>query len=288
MTILTDIISILPITLTAISAIAVASIAFLNYRSRPILIRTLERHSDDLKNLASRWSGELPVFVSLERGEFPVVSFPLLVESELLFVDIWEHVPKDFNLLETWENFRVIAEKHYAGRLQFLSSIRTEIERLTGLSQSNSIQKRGYMTELSTFLFRDTFEMLKRNLLPNMSLPLTRSHQAELFLLLAGPQVLAAGSEEDIEKVEKVWTTIIKGMEKDNPNLFKAGLTLVEQEKQFWLRREQLQNKINYFSAIPIYSRRCDLVKRAEGENRPRRVSPSRFGKGLHLRSACG
>jgi hypothetical protein len=76
-----DVISSLPIILTAISAIAAASIAYLNYRSRPILIRTLERHSDDLKALALRWKGELPIFRWLEEGLFPVVSFPLPVES---------------------------------------------------------------------------------------------------------------------------------------------------------------------------------------------------------------
>src|SRR3989442_2074132 len=161
MTLVSDLVLSLPTILTAISAIAAASIAYLNYRSRPILIRTLERHSDDVKALALRWNGELPIFRWLEEGLFPMVSFPLAAESELLFADIWEHVPTDLDLREAWNNFRVIAEEHNAARLAFLDSVRTEVERLTGLVQDNSFQKRGYTSSLTTFLFQDTFGMLK-------------------------------------------------------------------------------------------------------------------------------
>jgi hypothetical protein len=276
MTFLSDLLSALPTVLTAISAIAAASIAYLNYRSRPILMRTIERHSDDLKSLVSRWKNELPSFRWLEEGLFNVVEFPLSVESEFLFADIWNHVPPDLNLHEAWNDFRLIAEQHYVARSKFLADIHARVQALTGLSQDNSFQKRGYTSELPTLLFRDTFQMLRRALLPITSQPLVRGGAGELTFLAAGSQGLVRGSGEDLQKVEEIWETFVKGMEKDNPSLFKSALSLVQQEINFWNARELLVKLMNEFAAVPIYSRRCKYVKRAEkaGRNfRLRRLS---------------
>ena len=278
MTLVSDLVLSLPTILTAISAIAAASIAYLNYRSRPILIRTLERHSDDVKALASRWKGELPILPRPEQAIFPEISFPLPVESELLFADIWEHVPPDISLREAWNSFRIIAEEHYLTRQDFLKSVRTEIERRTGLSHDNSFQKRGYTSDMVSFLFRDTFEMMKGESRPYASLNLSRSKSGELSLLLAGSQGLAAGSEEDIAKVEKVWVSFVNGMEKENLSLFKAATELVEEEARFRNVREQLEKLMNEFAVIPLYSTRCKYVKRAEGSGR-RRANVSRHIK---------
>jgi hypothetical protein len=153
-------------------------------------------------------------------------------------------------------------------RHAFLDSVRREVERLTGLSLDNNIQKRGYTSSLPTFLFQDTFEMLKRNVLANARLVVSKSASGELTLLLAEQHVLAAGSEEDIQRVERVWGYFVRRIEKDNPALFKAAVALIDQEARFWSTRERLERWINEFTAIPLYSTRCKYVKRAEGPAR--------------------
>jgi hypothetical protein len=284
MTSLSDLFSALPTILTAISAIAAASIAYLNYRSRPILMRTIERHSDDLKTLVSRWRDELPSFRWLEEGQFPVVQFPIRIESEFLFTDIWNHVPADLSLHETWTDFRLVAELHYVARSSFLADIDAHVRRITGLSQDSSFQKRGYTASLPMLLFQDTFQMLKHgDSRLNLNLPLQRGGTGVEGQVLVGPQGLATGNQGDLEKVEEIWKTFVKGMESDNPAMFKLALSLVEQERKFWHSREMLVRLMNEFTAVPIYSKRCKYVKRAEeaGRNiRLRRPSLPHFKRG--------
>ena len=274
MDILSEIVSLLPTILTAVSAIAAASIAYFNFRSRPILIRTLERHSDDLKALATNWKDELPTFPWLEQGLFPDLSFPLSVEAEFLFQDIWEHVPSDLNLSGTWDEFRQIAEAHHKARAEHLRLIAEKIQSLTDLSQVNTLGKPGYSPDLVRFLFCDTFEFLKRGGLPYTGMNLSRTPVGDLLWLIAGSYGIAAGSAEQLDRVGKTWNEFVKDTVKSDATLMDAAVALVAQESTFRVTRENLVKQINEFIAIPIYSKKCKYVRSSEASRRFRmRVS---------------
>jgi len=196
------------------------------------------------------------------------VKFPLSVESEFLFADIWNHVPSDLNLREAWTDFRLTAELHYLARLTFLEQIRTDVQRLTGLPQDNSFSNRGYTSELPTLLFRDTFRALKHGTPPNTGQPLVRGGAGEQSYLAAGSQGLVRGNQEDLQRVEAICKNYVTELQKDNPTMFKSAQSLVQQESKFLHNREMLVKLINEFLAVPIYSRRCKYVKRSEGTGR--------------------
>ena len=143
MDILSEVLSNLPTILTAVTAIAAASIAYFNFRSRPILIRTLERHSDDLKALAVKWKDQLPSFRFIEEGFFPDLGLPVPVESEFLFQDIWEHQPSDLDLSQAWASLKQITVDHYNARDTYWRTLDERVKSLTGLSRLTPLKSLG-------------------------------------------------------------------------------------------------------------------------------------------------
>ena len=259
-----EILSILPTILTAVSAIAAATIAYFNFRSRPILVRTLERHSDDLKALAIKWKDQLPSFRYLEDGVFPDSGFPVGVESEFLFQDIWEHQPNDLDLKKTWASVKQITEDHYKARDTYFQTLDERVRSLTGLPRVDALEKTaGYFSDLIRFLFCDTFASLKRGKLPYTSMNLSRSPKSELVMLLGGSYGIALGTTEQLDGVAKVWKEFVKGMKDSDPTMFKQAVQLVEQERLFWTTRDTMVRQINEFVSIPIYSKTCKYVKRS-------------------------
>jgi len=263
MDILSEVLSNLPTILTAVSAIAAASIAYFNFRSRPILIRTLERHSDDLKALALKWKDQLPSFRFLEEGFFPDLGLPVPVESEFLFQDIWEHQPSDLDLSQAWASLKQITVDHYNARDTYWRTLDERVKSLTGLSRVDTLEKPGYPSDLIRFLFCDTFENLKRGTRPYTDMNLSRSSKGEFLLLVGGSYGIAVGTAGQLDGVAKVWKELVTGMKDSDPTLYKLAVQLVEQERLFWITRDTIVKQINEFLSIPIYSKICKYVKRS-------------------------
>ena len=95
-----------------ISAIVACYTAYLNYRSRPVLMRSIARHSNDLKRIALEWREQIPQAMrpDLARGGAPSAwrapeKVHLPIEDEFLFGDMANHLPAEIPLLDTWTEY---------------------------------------------------------------------------------------------------------------------------------------------------------------------------------------
>lgn len=81
--------------------------AFLNWRNSPILLRTKEEHSGQLKQVVENWKIELERLIldtfSLPRTAEPL---PLDIENNILFDDLHNHIPSEIGLLKLWISFK--------------------------------------------------------------------------------------------------------------------------------------------------------------------------------------
>jgi len=123
------------------SALGALLTAYLNYRSRPILMRSVERHSDDLRSIAFKWAEQLPRAEAPQElsklGVDQAVVQPrpvhIAVEDEFLFEDLGNHVPKGILLVDHWREYKDRLRRYYEKRYALLSDMTEEISNRTGL-----------------------------------------------------------------------------------------------------------------------------------------------------------
>ena len=123
---------------TLIIAIITAFVAYLNYRTRPLLVRTKEKHSEDLKRVLERWLSELVaegnIIAPLIAPEI-LCHLHLRVEQDPLFPDLKEHVPEGVDLLSQWHNLKNACESYDTGRSSLYSRIYNDVHKVRqGLS----------------------------------------------------------------------------------------------------------------------------------------------------------
>ena len=119
---------------TLIIAFVTAYVAYLNYRTRPLLVRTREKHSEDIKKVLERWAAQItgdglrdlvPSLYSSHRINKPYLD----VEEEILFLDLRAHIPENFNLLTDWEAFRKNCLEYNAGREELYKKISQDVKK---------------------------------------------------------------------------------------------------------------------------------------------------------------
>jgi hypothetical protein len=125
---------------TLATAIITGFVAYLNYRTRPLLVRTKEKHSEDLKEILGRWSVELgstdfvpPLSLPKKR-----CGLPLPVEKHVLFADLRKHMPAGFDVYNEWQIFRVYCHGYDVGRATLCDRIRSDVDRETRLPFTDS------------------------------------------------------------------------------------------------------------------------------------------------------
>jgi hypothetical protein len=130
---------------TLIIAIITAFVAYLNYRTRPLLVRTKEKHSEDLKEVLERWLSELgveggtiaPLFYREERCRLH-----LSVEQDPLFPDLKEHMPEGTDLLSQWQNLKNACDPYDTGRSKLYGRIYNDVYNVSkGLSVAEFVAK---------------------------------------------------------------------------------------------------------------------------------------------------
>ena len=88
----------------ALTAGAALLTAYANYKARPLLLRTKEMHSDDLKRLLESWKEEVNTRTKpdLTKPLAPGIDFRLDSEGHVLFPDLENHVPGQLHLFGKW------------------------------------------------------------------------------------------------------------------------------------------------------------------------------------------
>jgi hypothetical protein len=259
---------------TLIIAIITAFVAYLNYRTRPLLVRTKEKHSEDLKRVLKRWLAELGAeggtIAPLFHRERPC-RLHLSVEQDPLFPDLEEHMPEGADLLSQWQNLKNACDPYDSGRSRLYDRIHNDMQ-----SVGQGLFVAEFFAENFAELIYEEASRLARGE-PQRSLDEYFKMEQKMRQTPDDPKpwfqstiygwTLASGeSEQQVTMAKSYLTAALENL--SQPGTREAGYvdeakrlkgiedTLIEQN-------EKLLQSIKDVLAIPILTGNCRYIKRA-------------------------
>lgn len=255
---------------TFLYAFATVLIAYLTYRSRPILIKAIEEHTSRLRKLAEDWLEEIK-FDEVEKPLMVLKKDQFQIEKEFLFEDLKLHIPKEINMLDLWEKFKINIDKYNKLKYELYTDIKNYIEHQTGLSYSSE-------ENLSLSSFNDDYIKRIYELLIGIAkghLPATPDFKAKTYhskvkivtekedeiweLHDSSGKLLAYGDEYQINSAKEIGQTMHQNF--TNLEFYKSVNRLIELEEILNEQKDKLKLRINDFISIPLYSQKCKYIK---------------------------
>lgn|GEM_PF-1921321 len=234
----------------------------LKERERLLLIRTIERHSDDLKALAKIWLNEIPSIDDPSKMMIhePTQPFESMVGKEYLFSDIKEHVPSRLDLFPTWENFKSKFYEYNKKRNSLFKKIQEDIEARTELPYDPNFDLHSISEHFIEVVYEDAFQ-LARDKKQRWLYEMPKVKEVDKgFLLTVAAHGLAYGTRSECEKADKVLGDLLSGL-KESEYLVLAK-ALLEDKKKLDDLRNDLILKVNDFISIPILpNTECKYIK---------------------------
>ncbi|MFQ6028871.1 MAG: hypothetical protein ACE5Q6_15415 [Dehalococcoidia bacterium] len=129
----------------AVAALAASVAAYLTYRSRPLRIRSVEIHSEELKKIITRWIDELKATQSPEEpsqirdnrsyitaSDIPEPdTYQLALEGDILFQDLREHLPG--SLFRKWQTYKAEVDSYLRNKRKITCAVLDFVESTSGL-----------------------------------------------------------------------------------------------------------------------------------------------------------
>jgi hypothetical protein len=269
----------LPVAATG-SAIGALLTAYFNYRSRPVLMRSVERHSEDLRQIAFAWAQQLPLAGDLEEIGKPYIDTGLVepepvhtvIEDEFLFEDLRNHVPKEIPLLDHWREYKIRLHDFRTKRFALWSEMSKEISSRTGLQIDPNFQK-----GLSTYAIRAVYNGFFKELTAgskrwkdyiNSS---SISGTTEKSYLTAQGDGLAVGNSNELCSTRDVLVKMICDIPKEIGDAKYSdwkdrAKKLLSEKEELDKDANRLLREIRDFSYVPIVPGKCKYIKWATNE----------------------
>ena len=251
--------------LLAVSSIAALATAVLNYLSRPLLIHTIERHSDELKVIAQDWLDQVPP-IPMSRDPLTIKPDPIKIPSEdqLLFHDLRDHSPRELNVFETWDMFKQklneYNQKRYSICVKVIEQVKLEAQiPMTSKSEDIGI----YYPHFVEAVHRDANDLSRgarpyyRNLIKEEKI----RAQRDVFEFWPTGALFARGSARMVEKAKEYMVAFLNVLEQNSYT--EIASNLIEGEKELNKLREEVVRRIKDLIAIPIFPGKCTYIKRA-------------------------
>ena len=263
---------------TLIIAIITAFVAYLNYRTRPLLVRTKEKHSEDLKRVLEQWLDELRaeggidgiIIASLIPPEMSS-HLHLTVEQDPLFPDLKEHMPEGADLLSQWQNLKDACEPYDTGRSKLYDRIYNDVCKVSqGLSVAEFVAE-----NFATVIYEQASHLAQGD--PPHSLDKNfhmKKHEEQTpngpklrFQSFIYDQKLASGdSEQEVTRAKSYLTSALENLSQSGTK--EAGY--VEEARKLKVIQdtliednEKLLQSIKDVLAIPILTGNCKYIKQA-------------------------
>jgi hypothetical protein len=244
--------------------------------SNQLLMKSLERHSEDLRRTSSKWAEQLPLANGPQENIQSIISqaiaepkpICIAIESEPLFEDLANHTPKEIPLADRWSKYKTRLDGYNKKRFLLLSHIGNEVSIRTGLNIDPSGQHA---------LFPTTVRVVYNHLFDELS---DQSHywkeciegsrvsgEEDTALLEARDRGigLAIGSRTEMRYVREILVSMasnIRGVigEPKYSDWKKRAEELLSEKKALDGDAHQLLHEIKDFDAIPIVSGKCKYV----------------------------
>jgi hypothetical protein len=260
-----------------VSAIAAAGIAYFNYRSRPILMKSVERHSDDLRTLASEWAEQLPLVIEPTEIRIPLNELDKLmkeiekpripVEDRFLFSDLHNHIPEEMPILEHWRKYKMDLLSYDQKRFCLLSHIRNEILIRTGLPFDSEFEH-----GVSSHGVKAVYNMFLAHIVNGSKHWLRYGHDTTISshrdksTLNAHGEGLAIGSQEEIRKMQEMLVQMTRDMRKtlgieEYYCWTKIAKELLSDKQSLDKSRSELLHEIRDFASLPLMPGECKYIR---------------------------
>lgn len=256
--------------ITALAAAAAFFTAYLNWRTRPQLLATKEKHSKDLMNILDSWSGQISScetnddIPTLEDNKY---SSPCINPKSVLFDDLINHIPDELDLFSTSEQFNQIFANYENQRRSLYSTISNFIlskshEKLISDHEYGE-KNNGILRYCIDWLYQQILQKVRGQNIPKVGF------------------IIEPSSPNDLRVSDSVWARV------DNPKQFQnflefvidninnnredvAEYNLIKEAKKlcdiqviFYKTKQTLLQKVAEAEAIPIFSGDCKHIKRA-------------------------
>lgn len=263
------------IIVTLIIAIITAFVAYLNYRTRPLLVRTKEKHSEDLKGVLEQWLDELGeeggiIIASLIPPEM-LCHLHLRVEQDPLFLDLKEHMPEGVDLLSQWHNLKNACDSYDTGRSSLYSRIYNDVcdirQGLSVAEFSTEYFARVIYEQASHLAQGDPTRSLDKHFHMKQHVEQTPNGPKTQFQSFIYDRKLASGdSEQQVTMATSYLASVLENLSQSGTR--EAGYvdearklkgiedTLIEDN-------ERLLQNIRDVLAIPILTGNCKYIKQA-------------------------
>jgi len=256
-----------------LAATAAFITAYVNYRTRPLLIRTKEMHSEDLKRVLDLWIEELdfqgvPALYMLLRE---ATDLNFAVEDNILFADLKNHVPRDIDLFGQWDAFKEQRRLFDDKRLALYTSIKKYLKlygRLDVLSEfTDSLI--GFSRSCADWLYKSVADKAdggKISINPQFQIETLPDGQANLRLY--GDYFARAETQFSAKAIEELLTMTVAQIDQDEPgpaayDLLTEARNLANEQTKLKGQRQALFSSIEAARAIPILTGNCEHIARA-------------------------
>lgn len=256
---------------TLVAALGAVSTAYLNYLTRPLLIRTREVHSDSLKEVLRDWrqatSNCVPdISVPLSR----VLGKPLDVEGLVLFADLKEHVSNDIAVFEHWKCFRGRQGLVCRRGTELLAAVSGYLagQGRVPVSESHDATGFGFSKWCVDWLYCVAVEKAQGRPAA-MDSNFRLQGQGSPFVLVYGSEPFArTDSELKAKFLEELLQTTVDQINREVASsaafdLLKAARELVECQAALEEEYRSLLKAIDSALAIPILPGDCEHIRRA-------------------------
>ena len=263
---------------TFLYVIVTAAIAYLTYRSRPILMKAIEEHTLRLRELAEDWLKEIE-FDELEKPLRVLKQDHFQIEKEFLFEDLKLHIPKEINMLNLWEKFKININGYNNLKCELYRALKDYIIKQTKLNYSSekNITSASFNDYYIMVIYLSLTKSAKKGHIiePNIikkrreSKVIKTEKEDEIWELYGSTEnLLAYGDEYQINPAYEIVSTLCqdfwefqKQMVTKESTLYKSLSRLIELEKIVNEQKDELKLKINDFISIPLYTKKCKYIK---------------------------
>lgn len=255
------------------AATAAVITAYMNYRSRPILIRTKEMHSEDLKRVLEWWRDGIASqgIPELHKPIDKATDFSLPAERSILFADLKRHIPRDSYLFNKWDDFKKQRRKVDNGRVTLYNSIKNY------LKQYGRLEVLSTFTDSSIGISHHCPDWLFESVVVKAGgggINISSQFQIETLpdgrvnLRRYGDYWARAESQFSAKALEELLTMTVVQIEGGEPgpaacDLLAEARSLVKEQAKLRDQCQALLNGIEAAKAIPILTGDCEHIARA-------------------------
>ena len=201
------------------------------------------------------------------------------IEKEFLFEDLKLHIPKEINMLNLWEKFKININDYNNLKCELYRALKDYIIKQTQLNYSSEKNITSasfndyYIMVIYLFLIKSAKEghIIEPNIIKKRreSKVIKLEKEDEIWELYdSSGNLLAYGDKYQINSAYEIVSTLCHNFGEFQKQkiakesaLYKSLSRLIELEKILNEQKDELKLKINDFISIPLYTKKCKYIK---------------------------